>query len=167
VLIKLSIDFLFTSTYIASWSTVEVGIGITAASLACLRPLVQKFTPTLLPDHLSTPTRSNLIWANKITNRRKGDTFDRSADGQRHQNTVITTVTGAQAGLSSLDNVSQENILPGEDDRDMMTLKTWDHGISKSVQVTTFEERTASRSSSASIEDGKDYSDTKRVHERV
>ena len=49
-----------------------------------------------------------------------------------------------------------------------MPLKTWDHGISKSVQVTTTEERNAGSRSSASIEDGKDYlSDDTAVYERV
>ncbi|CAC9894413.1 unnamed protein product [Aureobasidium pullulans] len=144
-------EFLYTSTYIALWSTVEVGIGISAASLATLRPLVQKFFPKLLPDAPSS-----------------GRPLDSAENGGRHQHTVVTTVTGARPLSNNHDNSSEENIFPGESDRDMMPLKTWDHGISKSVQVTTTEERNAGSRSSASIEDGKDYlSDDTAVYERV
>ncbi|KAI5211860.1 hypothetical protein AUEXF2481DRAFT_36791 [Aureobasidium subglaciale EXF-2481] len=164
-------EFLYTSTYIALWSTVEVGIGISAASLATLRPLVQKFFPTLLPDNPSGPTNSNLKWSakhNKRSHRKGGDPLDSAENGTRNNHTMITTVTGARTTPGNHDNGSEENIFPGDDDRDMLPLKTWDHGISKHVQVTTTEERHASRSS-ASIEDGKDYSsdDTTCVYERV
>lgn len=36
-------DFLYATTDVAIWSTVEPGIGITAAALACLRPLFRTF----------------------------------------------------------------------------------------------------------------------------
>ncbi|KAM3070569.1 hypothetical protein ACMFMF_008022 [Clarireedia jacksonii] len=36
-------DFLYSTTGVAIWSTVETGIGITASSVATLRPLLQKF----------------------------------------------------------------------------------------------------------------------------
>ncbi|CAD0054978.1 unnamed protein product, partial [Aureobasidium pullulans] len=160
-------EFLYTSTYIALWSTVEVGIGISAASLATLRPLVQKFFPKLLPDAPSSgPANSNLKWSTKLGRRthRKGDPWT----AQKTAHTVVTTVTGARPLSNNHDNSSEENIFPGESDRDMMPLKTWDHGISKSVQVTTTEERNAGSRSSASIEDGKDYlSDDTAVYERV
>ncbi|KAG9651272.1 integral membrane protein, partial [Aureobasidium melanogenum] len=163
-------DFLYTSTYIALWSTVEVGIGVSAASLATLRPLVQKFFPNLLPDSPSAPTNSNLKWSAKHGRRshRKGDPLDSVEDGTRKNHTMITTVTGARPISGSHDNGSQENIFVGSNDRDMMPLKTWDHGISKSVQVTTTEERHASRSS-ASLESSKDYAsdDTTFAYERV
>ncbi|KAI4853141.1 integral membrane protein [Aureobasidium sp. EXF-8845] len=164
-------EFLYTSTYIALWSTVEVGIGISAASLATLRPLVQKVFPTLLPDAPSSgPTNSNLKWSTKQGRRanRKGDPLSSAENGARNNHTMITTVTGAKPVSGIHDNGSQENIYLAEDDRDMLPLKTWDHGISKSVQVTTTEERHASRSS-GSIESSKDYAsdDTTCVYERV
>jgi hypothetical protein len=163
-------EFLYTSTYIALWSTVEVGIGISAASLATLRPLVQKFFPTLLPDAPSSgPTNSNLKWSTKQGRRahRKGDHLSSAENGSRNH-AMITTVTGAKPTSGIHDNGSQENIYLAEDDRDMLPLKTWDHGISKSVQVTTTEERNASRSS-ASIESSKDYAsdDTTYAYERL
>jgi hypothetical protein len=82
---------------------------------------------------------------------------------------MITTVTGAKPVSGNHDNGSQENIYLAEDDRDMLPLKTWDHGISKSVQVTTTEERHAASRSSGSIESSKDYvsDDTTCVYERV
>ena len=81
---------------------------------------------------------------------------------------MITTVTGARPISGSHDNGSQENIFAGAEDRDMLPLKTWDHGISKSVQVTTTEERNAARSS-VSLESNKDYAsdDTTYAYERV
>lgn len=36
-------DFLYSTTDVAIWSTVEPGIGITAAAMACLRPLFRTF----------------------------------------------------------------------------------------------------------------------------
>lgn len=36
-------DFLYSNTSLSIWSTVEAGIGITASSMACLRPLFQAF----------------------------------------------------------------------------------------------------------------------------
>ena len=36
-------DFLYSTTNVAIWSTVEPGIGITAAALATLRPLFRSF----------------------------------------------------------------------------------------------------------------------------
>lgn len=163
------LDFLYTSTYIALWSTVEVGIGVSAASLATLRPLVQKFFPNLLPDAASAPTNSNLKWSTKHGRRinRKGQPLESVEDGRKNH-TMITTVTGARPLSGSHDNGSQENIFVGADDRDMLPLKTWDHGISKSVQVTTTEERHAARSS-ASLESSKDYAsdDTTYAYERV
>lgn len=82
---------------------------------------------------------------------------------------MITTVTGAKPVSGIHDNNSQENIYLAEDDRDMLPLKTWDHGISKSVQVTTTEERHGASRSSGSIESSKDYAsdDTTYVYERV
>ncbi|KAG9951424.1 integral membrane protein, partial [Aureobasidium melanogenum] len=163
-------DFLYTSTYIALWSTVEVGIGVSAASLATLRPLVQKIFPNLLPDSPSGPTNSNLKWSTKHGRRthRKGDPLGSMEDGTRKNHTMVTTVTGARPISGSHENGSQENIFAGADNRDMMPLKTWDHGISKSVQVTTTEERHAARSS-ISLESSKDYAsdDTTFAYERV
>jgi hypothetical protein len=124
-----------------------------------------------LPDAPSSgPANSNLKWSTKLGRRthRKGDPLDSAENGGRNQHTVVTTVTGARPLSNNHDNSSEENIFPGESDRDMMPLKTWDHGISKSVQVTTTEERNAGSRSSASIEDGKDYlSDDTAVYERV
>lgn len=36
-------DFLFATTDVAIWSTVEPGVGIVAAAIACLRPLFRDF----------------------------------------------------------------------------------------------------------------------------
>lgn len=36
-------DFLYDNTDVSIWSTVETGLGLTASSMACLRPLFQAF----------------------------------------------------------------------------------------------------------------------------
>lgn len=100
---------------------------------------------------------------------RKGDALSSAENGVRNNHAMITTVTGAKPVSGIHDNNSQEQIYLAEDDRDMLPLKTWDHGISKSVQVTTTEERHAASRSSGSIESSKDYAsdDTTCVYERV
>jgi hypothetical protein len=152
-------DFLYSSTYIAMWSTIEVGIGISASSLCTLRPIVQAMFPNALTETTSGPPNSALKWSQKV---------GRIGSSSRNNNTVVTTVTGAHGG-SHPDNASQENIYLKDDHVDMMPLKNWDHGISKSVQVTTSEERNHHTSgSSESLDDSKDYnSDKLYVYERV
>jgi hypothetical protein len=81
---------------------------------------------------------------------RKGDALSSAENGVRNNHAMITTVTGAKPVSGIHDNNSQEQIYLAEDDRDMLPLKTWDHGISKSVQVTTTEERHAASRSSGS-----------------
>jgi hypothetical protein len=52
-------DFLYITTDVAIWSSVEPGIGITCAALACCRPLIR--------DFLSR----KLLWGNSSTGREK------------------------------------------------------------------------------------------------
>lgn len=150
----------------------EVGIGISAASLATLRPLVQKFFPNLLPDNATAQHGSNLKWSSKIqkrTNKKSG--YLRSAEeGSLNNTTVTTTVVGARPLSDILDNGSQENIFSNQGDNKDICLKTWDpnpHGINKSVQVTTVEEHNASRSSASDEERGDGSDDMTVVYERV
>ncbi|KAI5468168.1 hypothetical protein BGZ63DRAFT_346594 [Mariannaea sp. PMI_226] len=60
-------NFLFATTDIANWSTVEVGIGITAASLATLKPLFQLIS---YKADLTDSEPSNPHWRGRSSERR-------------------------------------------------------------------------------------------------
>ncbi|KAH8768053.1 hypothetical protein BGZ57DRAFT_766264, partial [Hyaloscypha finlandica] len=64
-------DFLYSTTDVAIWSTVEPGIGITAAALATLRPLFRTFLSRSKLFGSSTRSRSesNAWPASKMANR--------------------------------------------------------------------------------------------------
>lgn len=51
-------DFLYDNTDVSIWSTVEPGMGITASSMACLRPLFQAFLSRSRLLGSSTPGNS-------------------------------------------------------------------------------------------------------------
>ncbi|KAG0647852.1 hypothetical protein D0Z07_5956 [Hyphodiscus hymeniophilus] len=67
-------DFLFATTDVMIWTTVELGIGICAASLATIRPLLRKFIGGISTAR-SDGTTSALSWANPY---RKGPGYVRS-----------------------------------------------------------------------------------------
>jgi len=65
-------DFLFAATDVAIWSTVEPGMGITAASLATLRPLFRNFlaksrlcNTSTTSDDSSRPSRASYARSGK------------------------------------------------------------------------------------------------------
>lgn len=55
-------DFLYITTDVAIWSTVEPGIGITCASLACCRPLIRNFLSRKLLWGNSSGSERKDIW---------------------------------------------------------------------------------------------------------
>jgi hypothetical protein len=63
-------DFLYSTTGVAIWSTLETGIGITASSLATLRPLFQNFfgVSTTGPSGQSDATRGGKGYIRSKTN---------------------------------------------------------------------------------------------------
>lgn len=64
-------DFLYSTTDVAIWSTVEPGIGITAAALATLRPLFRTFLSRskLFGSSTRSPSESNAWSSSKMANR--------------------------------------------------------------------------------------------------
>jgi hypothetical protein len=54
-------DFLYSTTDVAIWSTVEPGIGITAAAMACLRPLCRTFLSRNKSFNSSNVKRINIF----------------------------------------------------------------------------------------------------------
>lgn len=133
-------EFLWRTADVAIWTTVEVGIGITAGNIATLRPLLQKIMSFF---GLSSSTAHNT--SSKWTKRGKlgGHVYTNSGataleDFSGKGGTVKTTVTirgGASDdlhwGLSRVD--SQEEFVT-------TSSKHYDGGILQSVQIDTFEE---------------------------
>ncbi|KAI5204473.1 hypothetical protein E4T39_03547 [Aureobasidium subglaciale] len=135
-------EFLWRTADVAIWTTVEVGIGITAGNLGTLRPLLQKFM-SLIGISSSTAQNSRTWRRNKNDNHvytNSGATALEDFGGKGA--TMKTTVTirgGADfewAGVSRTD--SEEEIVPTSN-------KLHEGGILHSVQIDTFEERIQSR----------------------
>lgn len=128
-------DFLYRTTDFAIWTTVEVGIGITAGCMACLKPLVKsKFLGTR-----SGQRSTGNPWS-KNTASKLGGTNGRQTPNPGLElkpvvvgkNTTTTTVT---AGRSSSDSDEKEILQNG------MNVGSWDNAINKSVTTTVVEER--------------------------
>lgn len=88
-------DFLWSTTDVAIWSTVEPGIGIAAASIATLRPLWQLIC---YRTGLSSEVPANLRWRER--NRGKRTYIRSDGSGSRrtprlrpHINTSLTNIT--------------------------------------------------------------------------
>ncbi|KAI5196430.1 hypothetical protein AUEXF2481DRAFT_6038 [Aureobasidium subglaciale EXF-2481] len=135
-------EFLWRTADVAIWTTVEVGIGITAGNLGTLRPLLQRFM-SLMGISSSTAQNSRTWKRNKNGNHvytNSGATALEDFAGKGA--TMKTTVTirgGADsewAGVSRTD--SEEEIVPNSN-------KLHEGGILHSVQIDTFEERIQSR----------------------
>ncbi|EKG14870.1 integral membrane protein [Macrophomina phaseolina MS6] len=131
-------DFLYETTDVAIWSTVEPGIGMTAACIATLRPLLQKIlSKTGLSTPRTNPSRFTPNWgssANQLGSKKQGyvrspsyshgmDTLRPDISGTR------TTVTGGGNNQSGSDNSSEEHIIGG-------ATRPGGLNISKSVEVT-------------------------------
>jgi hypothetical protein len=109
-------DFLYRTTDFAIWTTVEVGIGITAGCIATLRPLLKATLGT-------TANSSGKWWSRKKSSHQNSLTLDKL----RPSNAVrLTTVTGGRASSDS----DKEEILGKSNG-----------GINKSVSTTVVEER--------------------------
>jgi hypothetical protein len=136
-------DFLYRTTDFAIWTTVEVGIGITAGCIACLKPLVKSNFLSTRSGQKSTGNP----WS-KGTGSRLGGTAGRQTPlgGLEmkpvavSKNTTTTTVT---AGRSSSDSDEKDLVYNGR------STGSWDNGISKSVTTTVVEERMDDRRSRA------------------
>lgn len=128
-------DFLYRTTDFAIWTTVEVGIGITAGCIACLKPLVKSSFLSTWSGQKSTGNP----WSRDTGSRLGGTTGRRTQNGLElryvagGKNTTTTTVT---AGRESSDSDEKDLVNNGS------SIGSWDNGISKSVTTTVVEERT-------------------------
>lgn len=101
-------DFLYSTADVAIWSTVETGIGITAAAAATLRPLLRSF----FGSNGSTPgagtaTRNYFESGNKV--QEGDDTF--ALHERRGQGLGVTTVIDHDKNMSedSVDDAEQRH----------------------------------------------------------
>ncbi|KAL1634622.1 hypothetical protein SLS58_010617 [Diplodia intermedia] len=129
------------STDIAIWSTIEPGIGMIAACIATLRPLLQH---VLHRTGLSTPDKSNYAsYGNGMggSTGRSGAGYQRSNSYSHHMDTLRPdTITGGTAtvivtGGDSSNKTWRDDSDKGSDEH-IITHSASDIHISKSVQVT-------------------------------
>jgi hypothetical protein len=147
-------DFLYRTTDFAIWTTVEVGIGITAGCIATLRPLLKATLG-------STGQSSGKWWSRKKSSHTNSLTLDKL----RPATTRVTTVTGGRVSADS--------------DKETLFLGRCEGGISKSVSTTVVAERAVpaqiqhgrGRKASISANSGSSLGDEERgkpmgIHER-
>ncbi|THY35199.1 hypothetical protein D6D01_01535 [Aureobasidium pullulans] len=133
-------EFLWRTADVAIWTTVEVGIGITAGNLGTLRPLMQRLMSFM--GISSSTGRDTWTWTKR--NKNGNHTYTNSGAtpledfaGKGTMKTTVTIRGGAShddhwGGLSRTD--SEEEIVPNSN-------KLHEGGILHSVQIDTFEER--------------------------
>ncbi|GME33329.1 Integral membrane protein [Neofusicoccum parvum] len=136
-------DFLYESTDIAIWSTIEPGIGMTAACIATLRPLLQH---VLHRTGLSTPDkRTNYgSYGNQLGSKSRrtggGNGYIRSNSYSHAMDTLRPdTITGTATvvtGGSSTNKNWRDDSDKGSDEHIITHHSISDIHISKSVQVT-------------------------------
>ncbi|THY07486.1 hypothetical protein D6D02_07212 [Aureobasidium pullulans] len=133
-------EFLWRTADVAIWTTVEVGIGITAGNLGTLRPLMQRLMSFM--GISSSTGRDTRTWTKRNGNgnhtyTNSGATPLEDFAGKGTTKTTVTIRGGAShddhwGGLSRTD--SEEEIVPNSN-------KLHEGGILHSVQIDTFEER--------------------------
>lgn len=142
---KATHDFLYESTDIAIWSTIEPGIGMMAACIATLRPLLQH---VLHRTGLSTPDKrtnypdgsyGNPLGSSKNKSR-VGNGYIRSNSYSHHMDSLRPdTITGTATVIVSGGDSSATNRTWRDDSdkgSDEHIIGSSDIHISKSVQVT-------------------------------
>lgn len=139
---KATHDFLYESTDIAIWSTIEPGIGMIAACIATLRPLLQH---VLHRTGLSTPHKTTNYgsYGNNLgpSSHRSGAGYVRSNSYSHHMDTLRPdTLAGGTAtvivtGGDATNKTWRDDSDKGSDEH-IITHSASDIHISKSVQVT-------------------------------
>lgn len=143
-------EFLYNTTDVAIWTTVEVGIGATAANFATLRPIFQQFL-FLVGLQSSSGGESEQKWS---THRRTGPSnldcrshalTDLNPTADKNKTLTTVTITAEASGNHHHGNwlyeTDSEEMLAGPSESDSSALKGAG-GINKSVSITTVEERT-------------------------
>ncbi|OAK93614.1 hypothetical protein IQ06DRAFT_236142 [Phaeosphaeriaceae sp. SRC1lsM3a] len=119
-------DFLYRTTDFAIWTTVEVGVGIVAGSMATLRPLVSSTMG-------SSGQSSGKWWSRKKSSMFSGSLpMDRLRPAGGEKPVTKTTITGGRMSEDSDKRVFLDAGARPEQ---------WKNGINKSVSTTVVEER--------------------------
>lgn len=166
-------NFLYRTVDFAIWTTVEVGIGITAGCIATLRPLTKTRWGSF--GFGSTRPSFGAPWSKGMHSRSKSrngvgqwsnnpaagaQPLDDMQPGVATKQVTTTTITGGRG------ESDEETFL--DTDSDKSGRKGWKHGISKNITTTVVEERAASRLAdrrrSASLDDG-ERGKPARVHD--
>lgn len=138
-------EFLYRTTDFAIWTTVEVGVGITAGCIATLKPLL-KSALSIIGIQSTTPLSSGMPWSRKRgasggASRGYVHGLDelRPAQGKA---VTTTTVTGRRT--------SSESDEEGLTDSGIGKSDSWKGGIRKDFTTTITEERSLSRAATRS-----------------
>ena len=97
-------DFLFATKNVAIWSTVEPGVGITAGSMATLRPLLQTILWRLglasvpASARARTPSHPSRSRSKSAQKQHKSPSWLGLSDLVPTQGTTLTTITGPESG---------------------------------------------------------------------
>jgi hypothetical protein len=127
-------DFLYRTTDFAIWTTVEVGVGITAGCMATLKPLFKSTFSSLS----GTRPSLNTPWSH--SRKKSTHMFGHSLDEMKPAGRKTATTTTITGGKSASD--SDEEIFLGSG---VSYHNTADMGINKSITTTVIEERSMSR----------------------
>jgi len=156
-------DFLWRTTDVALWTTVEVGVGITAGCAATLKPLLKSFRNMIGAQSTGSPdtegpthgwSHANRKAASKQGYSRHAQPLDelRPTYDRSHTTTTVSGlgVSNASKGTASWtdriqrDSGEEHMFMPGNAPNfDYSDTKGWTGGINKSVEVTTTEERSS------------------------
>lgn len=153
-------ELLYNTVDFAIWTTAEVGIGISAGSIATLKPLVKN-----LSWFKSSRGGSNLPWSrntgSKLGNLRGAQPLDELTNSGGKTTTKIT-FTGSSGGRGG--DSDEEGMLG----KDRFVAAGPSQGISKSVTTTVVHERMGSRSKGTPEEHDfvLVYEERSKAHER-
>lgn len=133
-------EWLWNTTDLAIWSTVEVGVGIVAACLPTLRPLLQpvldKFGIEISSSGgTNTTPKWGLRYSSKKTNSSRLGTGMYMNDLDTKKEGKVTTLVTSKKTAAGSDAGSEDGIF--------ISSPAWNTGISRSVHVSSIEESTS------------------------
>ena len=103
-------DFLWATTGVAVWTTVEVGIGVTAGSIATLRPLFRRWLACIEPPPPARHSRSRSVPDSK-EKRHCQRAFRRSVSPSDLMPTELTGTTAATFKSYSSEPIYYEDVV--------------------------------------------------------
>lgn len=141
-------DFLYATTDVAIWSTVETGIGITASAIATLRPLFRTFfsrnrllggtsTPAARPylSHPHNASGPNAYGSARSKNR--GGIEELALTSQAAKGIGITTVIESPRGTEMLSGMNNNGKMTSGP---LDGANGWGHGDGKVTDISSDEE---------------------------